>query len=526
MVLIEEDGIWFLPTNPDKAIAGKLTFSYDQDPKLFLLGVLQEVEFEDIIPSQTEFGIINGILVSGKEVTLCYCVQPLSIKTGIQTSEIYARYLIIGHHFASVEELLFKGASVRYDNLEEWVGLSNIEISWSINKDRRQVREINIKQTTQEVVELGKFINFTLSLYDTPIEQDRLQMASFLGVSAKRVALEEKKSIIFHSDIKHHLEDIKDAILKFQDLLVFASGQTTYPYNILSGIVIKKKELRLPENIELKILTGLFKPEKTAKSELGFEIHRHGDEIKALEEDVERLISVQIYFRSQATSSSGKDFDRGKMLFGFRDVSDSFAKVLTAWEISFQELKPIIDIYLRLIYIPIRHINDYFLSLAQALEAFHSLAHEGIHLDKKVFKSVIRRTLEQAIDSSIPDSIPKEGTDEVIDLKSYKKILKEEKIAHLNNYSLRERLDEIMTEYESWIPDGIIHSEEFRVDFLKRVRKTRNYLTHLSSEKDDYVASGQELIVICRILMIVLNACLLRQLGLDELKVKSILSEK
>lgn len=521
---IEEDGVWFLPNNPDKEISGRLTFAAEEPPKLYLLEQLQEIKFDDAIPQKLEFDIVNGYLVNGKKVTLCNCYQPIGFKTGIQTSKIHAKYLIIGHHFKTLEEISLKGVSLRYKNLEDWVDLSNFEINWSTNDEHNQVKEINIKQITLEPIELGKLSDFSLVLYDKPIELERLQIAGFFGNIGRKISLEERKTIIIRADEEKRLEDIINVIYLFQELLIFASGQITYPYDIQSGIVVIEKEVRIPDHLNFALMAGLIQPKRIAKSDLGFEIHDFGEEIKAIEEEKEKLVPLEIYFQVRESEDSDAKFNSQRVLFSFKDVKDQFNELLSLWEQNSKKLESIIDLYLRLTYIPKRHINDFFLSLAQAIEAFHSLAHSGIYIDKKVHRKVVLETLKKAV-NSIPDSILLENGEESLDLREYKRILKEEKFSHLNDFSLRERLEEIISEYQSCLPDNFFASPDEQSDFLKKIRKTRNYLTHLSSEQDEYVASGQDLLVLSRRLRVLLEVCLLKKLGLKDVDVKTIISK-
>ncbi len=60
MKSIEEDGVWFLPDNLEKEIYGRLTFSTEESPKLYLINQLQETKFDDTIPHKLEFDVING----------------------------------------------------------------------------------------------------------------------------------------------------------------------------------------------------------------------------------------------------------------------------------------------------------------------------------------------------------------------------------------------------------------------------------------------------------------------------------
>jgi len=440
MKSIEEDGVWFLPNNPENKVYGRLTFSTDEPPKLYLIGQLQEVQFGDSIPHTLDFDIINGDLVNNQKVTLCHCYQPIGFKTGIQTSKVYAKYLLVGHHFKTLEEILLKGVVLRYKNLEEWVNLPNFDINWSTNEEKNQVKEINVKQKTLEPIELGNLLGFLITLHDKPVNLQSLELASVFGIIGRKMSLEERKSIIIRAhDDEKSLDDIIKVIYLFQDLLIFASGQMTYPYDIQSSILVMEKEMKIPDHLSFDLMRGRIKPERVAKSDLGFEIRTFGEEIKAVEEEKEKLVPIEIYFQLGELHRLDAKFDTQQVLFSFKDVKEKFNELLSLWESNSNNLEAIIDLYLRLTYIPRRHINDFFLSLAQATEAFHSFAYDGKHLNKKVYKSVIRKRLEEAV-ASIPDTTISENGEET-DLREYKIILKEEKLAHLNSYSLRERLE-------------------------------------------------------------------------------------
>ncbi|NER79026.1 MAG: hypothetical protein F6K42_05485 [Leptolyngbya sp. SIO1D8] len=190
---IEEDGIWFLPSNPEREVPGRLTFSANESPKLLLLDQLQDIEFDKTIPHRLDFEIINGYLTNGKKVTLCHCYQPIGLKTGIQTSTIHAKYLLVGHHFKALEEISLRGVSLRYKNLEEWVDLRNFQIQWTTNEERNQVKEINVKQTTLDPIELGQLLGFSITLYDKPVELERLRLIKFFGNISRKYLLKSKK---------------------------------------------------------------------------------------------------------------------------------------------------------------------------------------------------------------------------------------------------------------------------------------------------------------------------------------------
>ncbi|HEY9796885.1 MAG TPA: HEPN domain-containing protein [Leptolyngbyaceae cyanobacterium] len=522
----EEDGVWFLPDAQDRERFGRLTFSPDKPPKLYLMGQLQEIELEDKLPTSLEFPIIHGYLVSGEKVTLCECNQPIGFKTGIPTSEIYVNYILRGHHFKSLDDVAFKGISVRYEHLENWLGLSNFEIQYTLNQENTQVKELNVKQKTLDPLEIGKLLGFSIFIYDQPFNWQTLHIVALFGQRFNEVNLKENKSIVIRSDVERSLKDFVEAIYLLQDLLTFASGQLTYPYEIRSGIVTLEKELKIADSLAMAMMAGFIKAKKVTKSDLGFEIHQFGEDIKAIEEEIEKITQISIYFQVSETKMEENEFDIRKVIFCFDDIKDQSKQIIETWELNARKVRSIIDLYLRLTYIPRRHINDLFLSVAQAIEGFHRLAHEGVYIDKEIYKNVVGPTLVNAIPSEPSEyHLNPESKESQEKIDEFIKALGN-KIQYLNEYSLKERLEDLIREYEQCLPKKFFQSEEEKTTFGKQVRETRGKLTHPSSDSKSkkYVVSGNELIALSMKLKTLLEICLVKQLGFHDSDVKRIFS--
>ncbi|MFW9259909.1 HEPN domain-containing protein [Nostoc sp. CALU 546] len=534
----EEDGVWFLPDAQDREIFGRLTFSPDKPPKLYLFGQLQdilerlqEIDVEGKIQTDIKFPIIHGYLVTGEQVTLCESFQPFNFKTGIPTSEIYPSYILRGHHFKSFDDITLHGISVKYTFLEDWVDISNFKIEYKMNPDNTQVQELKVKQEILEPIELGKLSNFSIFIRGQQPNVQNIELIKFFGKKFKEVNLKINNSIVIRSDEKRSLKDFIYVINLIQDLLIFASGQMIYPYEIRTSIITIEKEKIIPEDIRMSIILGLIQPEKVAKSSLGFELHQFGDEIKAIEEEKEKLIPIDIYYQVSESKIEENELDRRKVLFYFDDIKDMSSEILEYWELNRVKIEPILDLYLRLTYIPRRHINDFFLSMAQAIEAFHRTSHDGIYIDEKTYKNVVIPALSDSIPSKLSDySLPEFPIfQEMIAnfIKSMKK-----KLTYLNEYSLKERLEDLINVYQECIPDRFFQTEDEKNSFSKQVRDTRGSLTHLSSNSDNkqsdsrYVVKGQELFNLSKKLKILLEICLVKQLGFEDSKIKSIFTRK
>ncbi|WP_375472351.1 HEPN domain-containing protein [uncultured Nostoc sp.] len=518
----EEDGVWFLPDAQDREIFGRLTFSPDKPPKLYLFGQLQdilerlqEIDVEGEIQNDIKFPIIHGYLVTGEQVTLCEFFQPFNFKTGIPTSEIYPSYILRGHHFKSFDDIALHSISVKYTFLEDWVDISNFQIEYELNQDNTQVKELKVKQEILEPIELGKLSNFSILICEQQPNVQNIQLMKFFGKKFKEINLKINNSIIIRSDGKRSLKDFIDVVNIVQDLLIFASGQMIYPYEIKTSIITIEKEKIIPEDIRRSIILGLTQPEKVAKSNLGFELHQFGNEIKAVEEEKEKLITINIYYQVSESKIEANELDKIKVLFYFDDIKDMSSKILESWELNTVKIEPILDLYLRLTYIPRRHINDFFLSMAQPIEAFHRISHKGIYIDEKTYKNVVIPVLSDSIPSELSDySLPEFPIFQTMITNFIKAIKK--KLTYLNEYSLKERLEDLINVYQECIPDNFFQSEDEKNSFSKQVRDTRGSLTHLSSNSENkksdsrYVVKGQELFNLSKKLKILLEICLVK----------------
>jgi hypothetical protein len=77
--------------------------------------------------------------------------------------------------------------------------------------------------------------------------------------------------------------------------------------------------------------------------------------------------------------------------------------------------------------------------VAQAIEGFHRLAHEGVYIDKEIYKNVVGPTLVNAIPSEPSEyHLNPESKESQEKIDEFIKALGN-KIQYLNEYSLKER---------------------------------------------------------------------------------------
>jgi len=122
----ELKGVWCLPENPNRTVIGILRFDPRTGGYLELMG-----SFKDIskINEVLEPHIIWGMTFDGKILTLYKCIEARSTfsSPGILMTDFYVHIIFIGVNFSSLPSIKFKGISVCFSYLDEWIGLSGFE---------------------------------------------------------------------------------------------------------------------------------------------------------------------------------------------------------------------------------------------------------------------------------------------------------------------------------------------------------------------------------------------------------------
>lgn len=120
--VLECTGLWWLPEKPENKIHGKLSFDVRNGATLGLDGALDE---------NPDTGSYHEIILGdsfGKRITLSGCVLRSFNSTLISGARKYTKstfivsVLYVGCHFAKRGDIKFSEASVRFSQLEDWLG--------------------------------------------------------------------------------------------------------------------------------------------------------------------------------------------------------------------------------------------------------------------------------------------------------------------------------------------------------------------------------------------------------------------
>jgi len=96
----------------------------------------------------------------------------------------------------------------------------------------------------------------------------------------------------------------------------------------------------------------------------------------------------------------------------------------------------------------------------------------------------------------------------------------ENKLKYGNEFSLIKKLNGIFNKYQENLNEFIKNKKIF----IKKVVDTRNYQTHHDEDLKELSASGEELYHLTQKLKILLEICLLTELGFSSVEIKGLFS--
>lgn len=191
------------------------------------------------------------------------------------------------------------------------------------------------------------------------------------------------------------------------------------------------------------------------------------------------------------------------MLFTLHDLPGGLDRALGTWFERAEVLDPVYQLYLGTVYNPNAFLEQRFLNLVQALEAYHRRAMPTTDLPEEEHE---RR--KEEILSAVPDH--------------YQWL--EGKLWYSNEPGLGKRLKDIIRKYpESAFPITGSNSDE-RGKFVRKVVDTRNYRTHFDESLEGRTARGEELYRISEKVKRLMEMSLMGEIGFgdDEIR-KSVL---
>lgn len=180
-----------------------------------------------------------------------------------------------------------------------------------------------------------------------------------------------------------------------------------------------------------------------------------------------------------------------QMLFSYSDIQGNIGAIFDRWDTISNDLRDVLSIFRRVQLSPQLFLELKFLSITQALETFHRRTQSGGVLPKELHKRRI---------DHIVTSVSAEHREWI-----------KSALAFSNEKTQIQRLDELLS-LASPVMSLIVDD---MTEFAKRVRNTRNYLTHFDDRLRLKAVKGSDLYWMTEHLIVLLQSSLLAILGFD-----------
>lgn len=457
-------GYWFLPSAKENEIYG--TLSYDNGWKLELIG---NFENTNILPTLKQESIILGRTSEGQKITLYGCFGQkhgksiLSNEKGWKGSPVpltyTVNYIFEGIHIENKEELKFKELKAEIHNLNEWLGIQGFEYNPTPEDYRNHETTIKYK--------LPKPIEFIID--------DKVK-ACFKFVFPrpnrtffyKEINLVQKVQIIFSTNTELDFDEMWKYLINFEAFLTLALYKPSYP--LMITFLNKDKFVTTYTN-----------------------------------NDNRTPAKIKFYYNPSAFQKPPLVQPR-EFIFNYQDIKDCFRDIISGWyeKVETLKLKEILRLLMEQFYNNIRYIlENQFLNLAQALEAFHIRTpnENKTEISKENFDKIRQEILE-----NIPEK--------------HHELLKRR---FNNRITLEERITELIDKYSNEFLNKIIGNKD---KFIKDFKNSRNYYTHYPQKLEKKALKGTELSKLSKKVQAFLVYALLSEIGFSKLKLQQLFEDK
>lgn len=346
----EYQGVWWLPSDNLKKIAGVLSFS-EQNGRaiLSLIGGFNDIQ---VLNANQTILLIFGFSSDGKKITLFGCgISGTKLSfPGFPTEKYSVQRVFIGVHFNSKDDIKFQSVAVLYSNASEWVGLSGITFNlpsedqkFSLQYSPKKISEVNI---------------------DDDCKIEILHRAT-------------------GQPPKHSIDMTEAGIKEKVYFRIVAKENQAFDW------FFKKMQL-LSNFLTLGIGSPVFPLSIDGTSEQAI----------TMVDSKKHYEQISIFFIMADHEEPLKHYAWDKMFFAFGHIAKDFEMMIKKWFEKAELLDPVYDLYCGTLYNSAMYLQHEFLSLIQALETYHRRVYGGKYLEDESYRPICL-SIEQAIPTSI-----------------------------------------------------------------------------------------------------------------------------
>lgn len=335
-------GFFWLPEKEGKKIPGILSIDDGGRVELEVVGHFDEgIRVAD---GGSDLLRIIGHVEKDGLVTLddCFYSKKNFSFGGISKSKIIVNKVLSGAAWDKDELLTFNTFSFSVDCLDEWVGISGI----NVNSDWEN-RTATVSYKPPEIISIELENGMTLGVcfaYTLPgsnsLTEAKITQRAYFKLESKALC---------------DLSDFISVAFKITNLLCFAMDE----------IVSIKNVLATSSDITRKLSDNKTYP-----------------------------VVISIYYESNPFSEKTPKKSWHEMLFNFGTVQNNFQKVINNWLKAYEYLSPALGLYFSTKAGAHKYIDGKFLALAQGLETYHRRTSSETLMDKDVYESLVLKIIE------------------------------------------------------------------------------------------------------------------------------------
>lgn len=441
-------GEWWFPAHPERTVMGNLYFDPEKGFKLNLMGSLCP---RTNSKAKQHPAIILGLTKEHGEITLFQCIhnsEPIRVKKmncgkyhEFSESVFSPQYILTGAHFLKQEDLQFEKMIIRYTNFDEWVDISGFTLS-----DFNENNQFDMKYSSPPDIHVQLNNECSVSI------EFNFQYPSY-NFLQKEVICKQDISLCIEFLDKTPFKKFMEVIYSFKNFLSFAVNEPVYLKNII-GVTGNPYTSSSNNNLNKKLIVNLMN-EKFCE---------------LLPPKKERLSP--------------------NMLFSYPDIAPKFDAILKKWFLNSEKFEPVFNLYFLTIYNHELVLENQFLNLIQAIEAYHRRA-----FTQQIEPDVNHQKKMNEILTSVPEA--------------YKEWIRK-KLEYSNEKYLAIKLSDILKKNPQ-MSQLLFIDEKTRKKFIYEVTNARNIFTHWDPERKP--VEFEKLHLYVKKLKLLLGMCILSEFG-------------
>ncbi len=347
---IEEEyiksGYFWLPEQFENKIPGVLTIKDGGEIELEIVGHFNDEI--DALTSDNNLSRIIGHIEKDGLVTLdnCFYTTKNISFGGISKSKICANRVLSGAAYAKDEEVTFQTLSFSFDCMDEWVGISGINVENDLGNKTAKISYCPPEKITHK---LDNGMNLEICF--------RYTLPGFPNLTEARIT--QKAYFRLKSDNLLPLSDFTNVAYKLTNLMCFAVDATVTIKNLFATSTEIQKDITERKSIP---------------------------------------IPIQIYYQSIPYSENAPKKSSHHMLFTFGTIKPNAQSIFNSWLNAYESLSPALSLYFSTKTGAQKYIDGKFLALAQGLETYHRRTSDEKAMEQEKFENLISSIVEKCPD--------------------------------------------------------------------------------------------------------------------------------